>query len=128
MAFDILKQQLQLYTDSNNQSYSQILKMYSDITYRKNILSTWEQAPPELREAARAAYEDSANKHKIIYEATTKIENLKDVLNHIRSNLESSIADTENVNLNVENIKNLLGNYTIMQSSFLANYGHLLAA
>ena len=130
MSFTNLKQQLDLFIESNEKTQTQILKMYSDITYRKDILSTWQQAPPELREAARSAYEDSVSKHKIIYEASSKIENLKEVLNYIRSNLNTSFQDTNpvNVNTNVQNITNLLNNYATMQSAFLAHYGQLLNA
>ena len=130
MSFTNLKQQLDLFIESNEKTQTQILKMYSDITYRKDILSTWQQAPPELREAAHSAYEDSVSKHKIIYEASSKIENLKEVLNYIRSNLNTSFQDTNpvNVNTNVQNITNLLNNYATMQSAFLAHYGQLLNA
>ena len=112
--------------DENTIFFNKITQLNNDILYRKSILSTWQTAPPELRDAAEAAYNDSVSKADILKEALNEITNLKSVINYINDSFKT--IDPSQIQLHMANIINLLQNYITMKTTFLTKHGSLLSA
>jgi hypothetical protein len=114
----------------NNKLESCFLQLNIDITFRRDMLSTWQQAPIELQAAAEIAYNDSLNKYEIILNAYKQLINLKDVLNHINDTLNNDLNNStpSNLKLNLININNLITNYNELKNTFLTNFKDLLDA
>lgn len=114
----------------NNRLESSFLQLNIDITFKKDMLSTWKQAPLELQDAAKAAYNDSLHKYEIISNAYRQITNLKDVLNYINDTLNSALNDSisSKIKFSLININNLITNYNELKTTFLNNFQNLLDA
>jgi hypothetical protein len=104
----------------NNEFFDRITQLNTDILFRTTALSTWQSAPPELRDAAQAAYNDSVSKSVMIKEALEQVTLLKSAITHIKQTI-NSLNPSENIN-------SLIVNYIAMKTAFLANHGKLLAA
>jgi uncharacterized coiled-coil DUF342 family protein len=112
--------------DENIKFFNKITQLNNDILFRKNILSTWQSAPPELRNAAEAAYNEAASRADNIKEALNEITNLKSVITYISDSFKT--INVNEIQLHMMNINNLLQNYTTMKTEFLAKRGKLLNA
>jgi uncharacterized coiled-coil DUF342 family protein len=112
--------------DENTKFLNKITQLNTEILFRKNILSTWQSAPPELRNAAEAAYNEAASRADNIKEALNEITNLKSVIIYINESFKS--INVSEIQLHMININNLLQNYTTMKTAFLAKHGRLLSA
>lgn len=119
---------LQVLLIENNNLESSFLQLYIDITFRKDMLSTWQQAPLELQESAKIAYEQTLTESINISNAYEQIINLKHVLDHITHTLNSALIDPSNLNLNLVNINNLITNYNTIKTTFLKDFQKLLDA
>lgn len=104
----------------NNQYFDRITKLNTDVLFRKNVLSSWQTAPPVLRDAAEAAYNDSVIKADLIKDALEQVTLMKAAITHINETI-NSLNPSENINT-------LILNYTAMKTDFLAKHAKLLSA
>ena len=104
----------------NNQFFDRITQLNTDVLFRISVLSAWPTAPPELRNAAESAYNDSLSKAIIIKDALDDVTNLKSAIIHINETINSPNPS--------ENINTLIVNYSTMKTEFVAKHGKLLSA
>jgi hypothetical protein len=115
--------------EENTILYNNLLKLNTDITYRKDILSKWQEASIELQDGAKAAYEDSLQKYENISDAFNKISNLKEYLIYIQETINyPSKTDSESLKLKILNISNLITNYNELKTTFFKDFQNLLHA
>ena len=114
-------------TEENTNLYNKITKLNNDVLYRKSILAQWSEIPPELRDAVEAAYNDSVSKAEMIKDALNEITNLKSVINYINETAKSNHTSNDQ-QLHLNNINNLVLDYSSMNMAFLAKHGNLLHA
>lgn len=104
----------------NNQYFDRITQLNNDVLFRRSVLSSWQTAPSELRDAAEAAYNDSVLKADMIKDALEQVTIMKSAITHINETI-NSLNPSENINT-------LIVNYTTMKTNFLAKHAKLLSA
>ena len=116
---------LQVLLSENTKLYSSVSTLSTDNNFRRDVLSTWKQAPLELQHAAELAYNDAVNKASIITDALQQVTNLKDILSYTINALNMSFLNISNPS-NLQNINNLIDNYNTSKRMFLESFGYLL--
>ena len=114
-------------TEENTTLFNKITKLNNDVLYRISILAQWPEIPPELRDAVEAAYNDSVSKAEMIKDALNEITNLKSVINYINETAKSNDSSNDK-QLHLNNINNLVLDYSSMNMAFLSKYERLLSA
>jgi hypothetical protein len=104
----------------NTEFFNRITQLNTDVLFRASVLSVWQTAPPELRDAAEAAYHDAVSKTLIIKDALEQVTQLRAAIIHINETI-NSLNPSENINI-------LIINYSAMKTAFLAKHGNLLSA
>jgi len=114
-------------TEENTNLFNKITQLNNDVLYRISVLAHWSESPPELRDAVEVAYNDSISKAEMIKDALNEITNLKSVIDYINETNESNDSSNDQ-QLHVNNINNLVLDYSLMKMAFLSKYERLLSA